>query len=68
MSRRCRTERDNVAHRIWYSCGRVKWRKHLDVEEITGERMQEKVVDCMHKVHRDYNNVEQRRNGGCCWV
>jgi hypothetical protein len=34
MSRRCRIERDNVAHRRWDSCGRVKWRKHLDVEEI----------------------------------
>jgi hypothetical protein len=34
MSRRCRTERDNVAHRRWDSCGRVKWRKNPDVEEI----------------------------------
>ena len=34
MSRRCITERDNVAHRRWDSYGRVKWRKHPDVEEI----------------------------------
>jgi hypothetical protein len=68
MSKRCRTKRDNMAHRIWDSCGRVKWRKHPDVEEIVGERMQEQGADCMHKVHRDYKNDEQRRNGGCCWV
>jgi hypothetical protein len=37
MSRRCKTERDNVAHRIWDSCGRVKWKKHPDVEEIGAE-------------------------------
>jgi radical SAM superfamily enzyme with C-terminal helix-hairpin-helix motif len=38
MSRRCRTERDNVAHRRWNSCGRVKWKKHPDVEEMAGGR------------------------------
>jgi hypothetical protein len=30
--------------------------------------MQEQEADCMHKVHRDYKNVEQRINGvvvGC---
>jgi hypothetical protein len=30
------------------------------------ERMQEKEADCIHKVHRDYKNVEQRRNGCGC--
>jgi hypothetical protein len=33
------------------------------------ERMQEQEEDCMHKVHRDYKNVEKRRNVCCCcWV
>jgi hypothetical protein len=25
--------------------------------------MQEKEADCLHKVHREYKNVEQRING-----
>jgi hypothetical protein len=36
MSRRCRTERYNVAHKRCDSCGRVKWKKHPDVEDIGG--------------------------------
>jgi hypothetical protein len=52
-----------MAHRRWDSCGRVKWRKHPDVE-----RMLEEEADCMEKVHRDYKNAEQRRNGCFCWV
>jgi hypothetical protein len=38
-----------------------------DVQEIwRGVSMQRHGKYCMHKEHRDYKNVEQRRDEGCC--
>jgi hypothetical protein len=61
MSRRCRTERDNVAHKsevvvLWSGS------EDPDVVDIGGVKsMQEGGADGMHKEHKDYKNAEERR-------